>query len=149
MDLDSLIKEWNKLTWEKKGLVVLGIIVLVIVIYAFNPFHSSSNPQIAPDQSTVTPTVLSPSPAVTSNNSTANNTTANMTTGNGTFQISADMAKNIALGNYTGYTAGTPTQGTKTINNTVFQVWIVPITNGAISHKVYIDLTSGIIIGTE
>ncbi len=145
MDLKDLKQEWDKLEPEKKALIGLGIIVFVIVIYVFNPFHSSPDVQVVQDQPTDIQPVTSLPPAVTSNNST---NTTNMTANNGTFQIAADVAKNIALGANPGFTADNPTQGNVTINNTVVQVWIVPIRQGAVSKNIYVDLSSGAIVGS-
>ncbi len=133
--------------WERKALVVLGIIVLIIIVYAFNPFHSNSDVQIASDQPTDAPVVTPTAPAVTANNSTTNNSTDNVTNSS-TFQISADVAKNIAAGANPGYTAGQPTQGNVTINSTVMAVWIVPLTQGSTSKKVYVDLSTGTVVGS-
>ena len=132
--------------WEKKALIIIGIIFIILVVYAYNPFKST--PHVEIDNQTTDAAVTTPAaPVVTSNNSTANNTTVN-TTNNGTFQISADVAKNIATGANPGYTAGQPTQGNVSINNTAFSVWIVPITQGAASKKIYVDLATGTIIGS-
>ncbi len=132
--------------WEKKALIVLGIIFVIIAVYAFNPFHSNSD--VAYQNGTVDNGVITPAPVATTGNSTANNTTNNNTTTNGTFQISADVAKNIAAGAYPGYTAGQPTQGNVTINNTLYSVWIVPVTQASITKKVYVDLSTGTVVGT-
>jgi len=132
--------------WEKKALIVVGIVILIIVIYAFNPFYNNPDVQAVQGQPTDTPVTTSAPPAVTSNNST-DNTTSNAT-GNGTFQISADVAKNIALGANPGYTAGQPTQGNVTINSTAVSVWIVPLTQGSQSKKVYVDSATGVIVGS-
>lgn len=130
--------------WERKALILIGIIVLIIIIYAFNPFQSSSNVQLVQDQPTDTATVsTSTAPVATVNNSTTN------TTNETTFQISADVAKNIAAGANPGYTAGQPTQGNVTINNTVFSVWVVPITQASLSKRVYVDMSTGTIIGNS
>jgi hypothetical protein len=132
--------------WEKKALIILSIVFIIIVIYAFNPFHSDSNVQEVQNQPVDTAVTTPAAPVVTSNNSTDNNTVN--TTNNGTFQISADVAKNIATGANPGYTAGQPTQGNVTINNSVFSVWIVPITQASISKKIYVDISTGTIIGS-
>ncbi len=129
--------------WEKKALIIIGVIFLGIVIYAYNPFTGTSNADVQNQSITDTP-VETPAPPVTSNNSTDNST--NMT-GNITFQISADVAKNIALGANPGFTAGTPNPGNVTINNTVVHVWIVPLKQGSISKMVYVNLFNGIIVG--
>ena len=138
MDLDL------KPGWEKKALIVLGIVVVITLIYAFNPFYSNPDVQVVQDQSTDAAVAAPAAPVVASNNSTDNNTTLN----SGTFQISADVAKNIAAGANPGYTAGQPTQGNVTINNTAFSVWIVPITQASISKKIYVDISTGTIIGS-
>ena len=135
--------------WEKKALIVLGIIFVIIAVYALNPFYSNST---VTDQniSNNTPEVVTlPPPAATTGNSTANNTTtANNSTNNSTFQISADVAKNIAAGAYPGYTAGQPTQGNVTVNNTLHSVWIVPITQASLTKKVYVDIATGTVVGS-
>lgn len=128
--------------WEKKALIIVGIVVLIIAVYAFNPFHGNPDAQVIQDQPTDTQPATPVPPTVISNNSTANNTTLN----NGTFQIAADVAKNIALGANPGFTAGTPTQGNITVNNTLYYVWIVPMTQGSISKNVYVDLSTGMIV---
>jgi hypothetical protein len=142
MDLDL------KPGWEKKALILLGIVVVITLIYAFNPFYSNPDVQVVQDQAADNAVTTPAAPVVTSNNSTTNNTTVN-TTNNGTFQISADVAKNIALGANPGYTAGQPAQGNVTINSSVFSVWIVPITQASISKKVYVDLSTGTIVGSS
>jgi hypothetical protein len=132
--------------WEKKALIILSIVFIIIVIYAFNPFHSDSNVQEVQNQPVDTAVTTPAAPAVTPDNSTNNTSITNET--NGTFQISADVAKNIAAGANPGYTAGQPTQGNVTINNSIFSVWIVPITQGATSKKIYVDLATGTIVGS-
>lgn len=131
--------------WEKKALIVLGIIFVIIAVYAFNPFHSNSD--VKYENGTADNGAVTPAPVATTGNSTANNTTVN-TTNNSTFQISADVAKNIASGAYPGYTAGQPTQGNVTINNTLYSVWIVPVTQASITKKVYVDLSTGTVVGS-
>ena len=149
MDLDTIKREWKKLETEKKALVLLGIVVFAVLIYAFNPFHSTSDIQYVQGP-TESPATTSTPPVVTSNNSTVSNNTSstNITNGtNVTSQISSDVAKNIAAGANPGFTAGQPTQGTVIVNNTVVSVWIVPITNNmAVSKTVYVDSTTGMIV---
>lgn len=142
MDLDL------KPGWERKALIITGVVVFVILIYAFNPFYSNPDVQEVQDQaaSTDTATTSSPAPVVTVNNSTDNTTN---TTNDSTFQISADVAKNIAAGANPGYTAGQPTSGNVTVNNTVYSVWIVPITQASISKSVYVDMSTGTIVGNS
>ncbi|MGB9979435.1 peptidase [Methanobacterium sp.] len=132
--------------WEKKALIILGIIFVIIAVYAFNPFHSNSNVDV--QNESIDTAIATPTVPVVVNNSTANNTTVNNTTTNSTFQISADVAKNIAAGANPGYTAGQPTQGNVTINNSLKSVWIVPLTQGSTSKKIYVDLSTGTIVGS-
>ena len=133
--------------WEKKALIVLGIIFVIVAVYALNPFYSNSAVVDQNGSSADTPEVVMTSPpAATTGNSTANNT--NNTTNNGTFQISADVAKNIAAGAYPGYTAGQPTQGNISINSTLYSVWIVPVTQASITKKVYVDISTGTVVGS-
>lgn len=137
--------------WEKKALIVLGIIVLIITVYAFNPFSSSPNIEVQSGNA-YTPTSTPKQAPMVSNNSTSNNTTDEFLTNgtNGTFQISADQAKQIALNDNPGFTAGEPVQGTLTINNNVVSVWKVPLMKeGAQSREVYVNSETGMIAGTK
>lgn len=162
MDLKDLIKELElaredigefikNLTPEKKALIVVGVIVLIIIIYAFNPFASS--PDVEVQTGTVNAPVSTPQPApITTQNSTSTNVTnisvSNNT--NGTFQISADQAKQTALNANPGYTADEPTLSTLTINNNAISVWLVPLKKDSIpSKEVYVNSETGIIVGTK
>ncbi|MBI5680748.1 MAG: peptidase [Methanobacterium sp.] len=124
--------------WEKKALIVLGIITVIIVIYAFNPFAGTPNVQIQ-NQTPETPAVTPPPAVVTPNNTTANRTNVNITTnGTGTFQITAEQAKKIAA--ESGYITGEPIKGIYNVIN----VWIVPLMkNNKIVKNVYIDASNG------
>lgn len=134
--------------WEKKALIVLAIITVIVVIYAFNPFAGTPNVQFQ-NNTSETPPVTPPQPVVTSNNTTANTTNVNITTNvTGTFQITVEQAKKIAT--ESGYTTGEPTKGVITINNVATNVWIVPLMKGfKVSKKVYVDASNGIIVGSE
>lgn len=140
--------------WEKKALIVLGILTLIIVIYAYNPFQSTGDVEVQNQTTETTETPVetpAPQPAVSDNTTSDNTTNINITNEtNGTFQISADEAKKIVTTSNSGYTAGEPTQGTVTINNNAISVWIVPLMkNNIVSKKVYVDATSGTIVGNE
>ncbi|MDP3066174.1 MAG: PepSY domain-containing protein [Methanobacteriaceae archaeon] len=129
--------------WEKKALILVGVVVLIIVIYAFNPFASKAN--VTTSNQTANPTVNVPMPF---DQPTANsNNTNNNGTSNGTFQLTAEQAKNIAAQSRPGYTAGDPIQETIVISGVNIGVWKVPLTKtGMPSKTVYIDLTSGKIV---
>lgn len=128
--------------WEKKALIGIGIVFVIIIAYAyFVPF--SGTPEPAPVQNQVAPVNVVPVPYTTApqNNSTANNSTTNTT------MLSAAQAQNIALNAYPGYTAGAPTQENDTINGTNYNVWKVPISKpNSPSLTVFIDSASGRIV---
>lgn len=137
---DYIIDFWND-GWEKKALVIVGIVVLVILIYAFNPFHAKTNltgnnDTVTPQPSNI-PSTTQP-PTVSSNNSTNQ--------GNVTYLISEEQAKKIALQGNAGYTAGDPLQGTVVVNQTTVVVWIVPISRNSQTKTVYVDVNSGKIV---
>lgn len=142
-DLIHNIKDfWND-GWEKKALIVMIIVVLIILAYAFNPFHAKSN-LTGNNDSVVAPTT--PIPTTAPNTGTVNSSNTTNTTGNTTFLISEDQAKKIAVQGNIGYTAGGPLQGTIVVNQTTVIVWIVPISKGSISKTVYVDVNTGKII---
>jgi hypothetical protein len=125
--------------WEKKALIGVGVVVLLIIIYAyFVPFTGTPD-KVVPTQTAPVQTVGVPFSQPTANNSTSNTNSTN----NGTL-LNAEQSKaiNIALANNPGYSAGTPIQ-----NGT--NVWIVPITKAnSRSYNVYVDVASGKIILT-
>lgn len=135
--------------WEKKALIILGVIVFIILVYAFNPFN---HPNVITDNNT---TDISPAPAVTPaapvvapNNSS--NFTKNITNVTGNFKITSDQAKKIVTDANPGFTAGQPTQGNIMINNVTTPVWIVPLmSGGTVTKRIYVDASTGIIVGTE
>jgi cytoskeletal protein RodZ len=131
--------------WEKKVLIVVAVVVFILVVYAYNPFRSEANVTSANDS--YTPPASTPvSPAPVSDNST-NTTNSTSNSGNNSFLITAEQAKNIAIGGNPGYTAGEPMQGTIVINQTTIAVWIVPISKfGQPSKTVYVDVNTGKIV---
>ncbi|CDG65283.1 putative membrane protein [Methanobacterium sp. MB1] len=133
--------------WEKKALIVVGIIVFILVIYAYNPFQpkaqvtSTNENYLPPDTSVPVPQT----PEVTNNNE--NSSVDNNT--NNTFLITPDRAKNIATSKNPGYKASEPFQGTIVLNQTTIVVWIVPISKvGQPSKTVYVDVNTGKIVNT-
>ncbi|MGB9936939.1 MAG: peptidase [Methanobacterium sp.] len=138
--------------WEKKALIILGIITFIVVIYAYGPFKSDPNVQIqnqTVEAAAPTPAPAPASPVVTTNNSSSNNITNVTPAGNnGTYLITSDQAKQIAT--QSGFTAGQPTKGSVMVNNNNMAVWIVPLMKGTIlSKRVYVDAATGIIVGSE
>jgi hypothetical protein len=128
--------------WEKKALILLVVVVLVVVIYAYNPFQSKSN--VTVNNQSYQPATVTPMPF---DQSSSNKSANNSSYGNGTFQITADQAKNIAENSRPGYKAGVPMQGTILLNSTTIAVWMVPLSkSGSVSKTLYIDVTSGRIV---
>ncbi|MTK63542.1 MAG: peptidase [Methanobacterium sp.] len=127
--------------WEKKALIGLGVVVVIIVLYAyFAPYNgtadNTSQPQVT-STGTVTPvTFVSPS----NNNNTTNSSL------NGNFTITAAQAQQIAQNANGGFTSSTPTQANINFNGTQHSVWIVPLSNGTASKTVYVDASNGNIL---
>ncbi len=142
--IDDLVNFWNG-KWENKALIVVGILVLVILVYAFNPFHAKTN--LTGNNDSVVPQTVSV-PTSTPNTGTVNSSNVTNTAGNTTFLISEDQAKKIAVQGNIGYIAGGPLQGTIVVNQTTVIVWIVPISKGSISKTVYVDVNTGKIVNT-
>jgi len=128
--------------WEKKALVAVGVVVLVIIIYAyFIPFSGTPEPSLQPNQASITPATPLPYSVPAANNSTSNNSTTS-----GNFTLTADQAKNIALNAFPNYTIGTPTfQNNININGTIYSAWVIPVTLNSTSKTVYIDDSGAII----
>ena len=138
--------KWNKLKREEKALICLAVVVLILTIYAYNPFLMSSD-----NNSTLENTAPSNTASVVPvpfTQQTSNNTTSsNNTTTNSTSQITAGQAQNIAGQANSGYTAGQATQGSITVNGQQTSVWVVPLSkDGSIKKTVYIDSNTGKII---
>jgi len=127
--------------WEKKALIGVGVVVLLIIIYAyFVPFTGTPDNVSIPTQTAPVQVVPIPFSQPTANNGTSNNSSSV----NGTL-LNAEQSKaiNIALSSNPGYSAGTPIK-----NGT--NVWIVPITkDNSPSYNVYVDVASGKIIQTS
>lgn len=137
--------KWNSLKREEKALIGLAVVVLILTIYAYNPFFMSSD-----NNSTVENTVPSNTASVAPvpfTPQTSNNTTSNNTTTNSTGQITAEQAQNIAAQANSGYSASPATQGSITVSGQQTSVWVVPLLkDGSIKKTVYIDSNTGKII---
>ncbi|MDI6644063.1 MAG: peptidase [Methanobacteriaceae archaeon] len=130
-----------ELTWEKKALIAVGVIILIILIYAYGPFQSTPEVQIVnqTEQPSTVQTMPFPQPNSTNNTNDTNNTD---------FKITKEQAQRIA--EEPGYTTGEPTQGTININNKEIQVWIVPLLkNEKVEKEVYVDAENGSIVATK
>lgn len=128
------------LSWEQKALIGIGAAVIIILIYAYGPFHFTN--EVNTQNVTSNPTS---SPQLVPVNSPANN---NSSTTNTTFNITSLKAKEIA--SLQGYTTGTPTSGSIVINNQTISVWIVPLSlNNKLAKDVYVDKTNGNIVATQ
>ena len=128
--------------WEKKALIGVGVVILIIIVYAyFIPFSGTPEPSLQSNQVTSTPVTPLPYSVPVVNNSTSNNSTTS-----GNFTLTADQAKNIALNAFPNYTIGTPTfQNNININGTIYSAWVIPITLNSTSKTVYIDNSGAII----
>ena len=143
MDLKD---KWNSLTREQKALLVLGVVILGLVFYAYHPIVGSpDNNNTTQVQQATQPTTVTTVPFTQSG---SNNTTAsNNTTSNSTSQITAEQAKNIATQSVQGYTAEEPTQGSINVNGASTSVWIVPLSkNNVVSKTLYIEVNTGKIV---
>lgn len=133
---------WND-GWEKKALIVMGVVVFIILVYAYNPFYARTNitgnvdSQIAP---------VSPVPVTTPNTGTVSSNNSTNSSDNVNYLISEEQAKKIALQGNSGFRAGQPIQGTVVVNQTTTVVWIVPITKASQSKNVYVDVNTGKIV---
>lgn len=133
MDLD--------LTWEQKALIGVGVVVLIILIYAYGPFNMT--PEVNVQNTTSTPVS---DPQLLPVNSPSDNSSNNTT--NGSFTITKQKAKEIA--SLPGYRTGDPSSGSIVINNQTVSVWIVPLyLNGKMTKEVYVDTANGSIVGTR
>lgn len=128
--------------WEEKALIGVGIIVLIIIVYAyFVPF--SGTPDNITQTNQQTPAQVVPVPYVIP---AANNSTSNNSTNNGNSTLTVQQAQNIAHNAYPNYSIGTPSfQNNININGTTYSAWVVPITLNGTSKTVYIDNTGRII----
>lgn len=124
--------------WETKALIIIGVVFILTVVYAFNPFLSTPTNNTTMEQSSSEPTII-PFPENERKNDT-NNSTNNT-------KITEEDAKRIASEANPGYTVGTPMQGSVNVNSTNYFVWIVPLTkDNTASKTIYIDADTGDIV---
>ena len=116
------------------------MVFIIIVIYAFNPFHGSTPSNETNVTPTQTITYSQPSQPQVVNNS-SNSSTTNLTS-----NLTAEQAKNIAMQNNPGYNVGQPIQGSVMVNNTNHNVWIIPLSLNGMSKTIYIDTNTGLIV---
>lgn len=128
--------------WEKKALIGVGVVVLVIIIYAyFIPFSGTPEPSLQSNQASSIPATPIPYSVPAVNNSTSNNSTTS-----GNLTLTADQAKNIAQDAFPNYTIGTPTfQNNIIINGSSYSVWVIPISQNSTSKTLYIDNSGAIV----
>ncbi|HNR25923.1 MAG TPA: PepSY domain-containing protein [Methanobacteriaceae archaeon] len=125
--------------WEKKALIVVGIVVVIIVAYAFNPFKSEPNVTTNNESVNINPVTNMPFDQ-SSPNSTAN---TNETT-NTTSELTMEQATNIAIQANPGYASGETSKETMVINGVTISVWRVTLTkSGSPSKTLYINAISG------
>jgi hypothetical protein len=130
------------LSWEQKALIGIGVVAIIILVYAYFPFNLSSNDVNVTNNSSAPVS----NPQLLPVNSPSGNNSSNNT--NVTVNITAQKAKEIAA--LPGYGTGTPTDGSIVINNQTVFVWIVPLSlNNKLAKEVYVDKTNGNIVATR
>ncbi|MEN4005835.1 MAG: PepSY domain-containing protein [Methanobacteriaceae archaeon] len=135
--------------WERKALIILGVITVILTVYAHLPFNGNARAAVINNVS-VTEPAPAPAPKLNISNNTTSNNITNVTSyiGNETHGITAEQAKKIASKH--GFTTGEPAKGNIMINNTNTAVWIVPLMKGTIlSKRIYVNAATGVIIGSE
>ena len=124
--------------WEKKALIVVGVVFILTIIYALNPYVGTPDNNDTVQQTTTT--TIIPFPKTDNTNDTTNST-------NSSFKITLEEAKEIASKSNPSYTVGTPMQGSIEVNGTGYNVWIVPLSQqDVVSKTIYIDANTGIIV---
>ena len=74
--------------WEKKALIGVGVVILIIIVYAyFIPFSGTPEPSLQSNQVTSTPVTPLPYSVPVVNNSTSNNSTTS-----GNFTLTAESS---------------------------------------------------------
>lgn len=125
--------------WEKKALIVVGIVVIILLAYVFNPFKSEPNITAYNESVNVNPVVNMPFDQSSSNSTNFNNGTSNVTS-----ELTMEQATNIALQANPGYTSGETSKETLVINGITISVWKVTLTkSGSTSKTLYINVISG------
>lgn len=130
-----------EISWEKKVLIFLGIIALVIVIYAYNPFQGTREVIVANESTTPQTPRTMPFNVSSNDNNNTNQTPNNV-------NITSQQAKEIA--SLPGFRTGEPVSGTLKVNNENVPVWIVPLyQENKLAKEVYVNRTDGIIVATK
>ncbi len=125
--------------WEKKALILVGIVFIIIVAYAFNPFKSEPNVTANNESVNVNPVTNMPFDQSSSNSTANTNGTSNSTS-----ELTMEQATNIALQANPGYTSGETSKETMVINGVTISVWKVTLTkSGSPSKTLYINAISG------
>jgi len=133
--------DFRDLSWEQRALIGIGVITLVVLLYAYNPFAPRPSGNVTND---IAP-AIAPQP-VPVNDQSSNNSTNSTPEGN--FTISKEQAKLIAK--ESGYKTGDPRAGTIMINNQNVSVWIVPLyINDKMAKEVYVNSITGVIVGRK
>lgn len=131
--------------WEKKALIIVAVVVFILVAYAYNPFQTK--PNITSSNESYNPTSPAPVNKHSLDSNESNNSADTSENNTNTFLISSDKAKQIALTEYSGYSASEPMHGTIVLNQTTVVVWIVPLTKSSQPSKtVYVDVNTGRIV---
>ncbi|ADZ09400.1 hypothetical protein Metbo_1156 [Methanobacterium lacus] len=126
--------------WEKKALIGLGAVVVIIILYSyFAPYTGTpdniTQPQVTSTGSVTPVTFVSPS-----NNNSTNSSL------NGNFTITAAQAQQIATNANPGYTISSTNQANIAVNGTQYSAWILSLSNGTASKTVYVNAANGNIL---
>ena len=126
--------------WEKKALIGVGVVVLVIIAYAYIVPFSGTPDNVTPNN-TATPSPVVP---VQYSMPSSNNSNSNSSTNVNNSAAIINFTKTA----YPDYTIGTPAyQNSVNINGTAYNsVWVVPITKPGSSSTVYVDYTGKIVL---
>lgn len=126
--------------WEKKALIGLGAVVVIIILYSyFAPYNGTpdniTQPQVTSTGSVTPVTFVSPS-----NNNSTNSSL------NGNFTITGAQAQQIATNANPGYTISSTNQANIAVNGTQYSAWILSMSNGTASKTVYVNAANGNIL---
>lgn len=125
--------------WEKKALLIVAVVVIILAAYVFNPFKSESNITANNESINVNPVTNMPFDQSTSNQTANTNGTSNSTS-----ELTMEQATNIALQANPGYTSGETSKETMVINGVTISVWKVTLTKSGLTSKtIYINAISG------
>ncbi len=126
--------------WEKKALIGLGAVVVIIILYSYFAPNTGTPDNITQPQVTSTGSVTPVTFVSPSNNNSTNSTI------NGNFTLTAAQAQQIATNANPGYTISSTNQANIAINGTQYSAWILSMSNGTSSKTVYINAANGNIL---